>query len=107
MGGESIWEAVGASLLQVRAPGGLTRMGRSKLLPGTAQCWETSRNLGGLAEGCDSDVSLLEQDKATTRPLIYLKYVLIGHPLFDRDCVLGAGIRAVKGIAMVLTSWRL
>ena len=82
-------------------------MGRSKLLSSPGQCWETSRNLGGLAEGWNSEVSLLEQDKATTHPLIYLKCVLIGHPRFDRDCVLGVGIRAVKGIAMVLTSWRL
>ena len=33
--------------VQVRAPGALTRMGRSKLLSSTGQCWETSRNLGG------------------------------------------------------------
>ena len=54
--------------VQVRAPGALTRMGRSKLLSSTGQCWETSRNLGGgggeLAEGWNSEVSLLEQDKA-------------------------------------------
>lgn len=29
---------------------------------------------------------LLEQDKATTHPLIYLKYVLIERLLFARDC---------------------
>lgn len=31
-------------------------------------------------------MSLLEQDKATTHPLIYLKYVLIRHLLFAGDC---------------------
>ena len=41
---------------------------------------------GELAEGWNSEMSLLEQDKAITHPLIYLKYILIGHLLFARDC---------------------
>lgn len=52
---------------------GLERAGK---VPGTS--WGRWR--GSL------EVLVLEQDKATTHPLIYLKYVLIELLLFARDC---------------------
>lgn len=49
---------------------------------------ETSGRRGGSEQQkcCNSEVLLLEQDKATTHPFVYLKHVLIGYLLFAGDC---------------------